>query len=364
MALRTWIRQQRSVLSAADKLKIATKRQNLDIRLDSFIANAEQFVNNDTLDALQKLNDSPPAPVPPSQAPDYQTNSDDDDPSNPFITRPPVAAVHTAETRPLPLPSTFGFPQITLLGLDSLAEKELKLREGQANDELQGVRMALGEKSFLFRKNLRLATSKNKKGRAWSKVHAISRRVQAHRQVYNTARAAMVSLGCSAEMQSKYQVLRRDQLKISTAAVRGGTGTGNAEGGSRRQDEPLAWFWTINVQADVEASEMMKECMYTSIHFTEQLHCYLVYRVHWLRANAKHDRWSEELSITTHEMAWIPRYFLHRAEAWIGRLESEKLPGAVAYIKRQAANWRQMAASSVRIFKAINPRVGNVWGFE
>lgn len=58
-------------------------------------------------------------------------------------------------------------------------------------------------------------------------------------------------------------MLRWDQLKVSTAAVRGGTGTGSAEAGSRRQDEPLAWFWTINVQADVEASDMLKECMST-----------------------------------------------------------------------------------------------------
>ncbi|KAF8239120.1 hypothetical protein L208DRAFT_994141, partial [Tricholoma matsutake] len=222
----------------------------------------------------------------------------------------------------LPLPSTFGFPQITQLGLDSLTKKELKLREGQANNELQGVRMALGEKSFLFRKNLCLATSKNKKGRAWSKVHAISCQVQAHCQVYNAARAAMVSLGCSAEMQSKYQVLCWDTLKISTAVVRGGTG--NAEGGSQTQDEPLAWFWTINVQAD-------------------RLHYYLVYRVHWLQANAKHDRWSEKLSITSHEMAWIPHYFLHRMEVWVNCLETQTLLGAVAYTKCQAVNWRRMA---------------------
>ncbi|KAF8230884.1 hypothetical protein L208DRAFT_1101329, partial [Tricholoma matsutake] len=108
---------------------------------------------------------------------------------------------------------------------------------------------------------------------------------------YNAARAAMVSLGCSPEMQSKYQVLHWDELKISTAMVRGGTG--NAEGGSQRQDEPLAWFWTINVHADVKASKMMKE----------------FYRVHWLWANNKRNRWLEELSITSHEMAWIPHYF-------------------------------------------------------
>ena len=83
-----------------------------------------------------------------------------------------------------------------------------------------------------------------------------------------------------------------------------------------------------------------------------------------MRANARHERWSEELSITSHEMAWIPRYFLHRAEAWIQRLDSVMSPGATAYTKRQAANWSRMAASSVRIFKAVNPRVGKIWGFD
>ncbi|KAF8232016.1 hypothetical protein L208DRAFT_1104637, partial [Tricholoma matsutake] len=76
-----------------------------------------------------------------------------------------------------------------------------------------------------------------------------------------------------------------------------------------------------------------------------------VYRVHWLWVNAKHDRWSEELSITSHEMAWIPHYFLHRAEVWVNCLEIQTLPGAVAYTKCQAANWKRMATSSVHIFK-------------
>ena len=267
LALTTFVRQQGSVPSKAKKLQITTKRQNLDTRLDSFIAQSEHFVNNETLDALQKLHDEPLPPLPPSHINDYQTDSEhEDNVNNPFITRPPPPILRTAETRPLPLPSTFGFPRITQLGLNLLAEKELKLREGQANDVLQGVRMALGEKSFLFRKDVRLAKSKLKKGRAWSKVLGIGRRVQAHRQVYNAARAAMVSLACPAEMQTKYQVLRREQLKISTAAVRGGTGIGSAEAGSRRQDEPLAWFWTINVQADVDASDMLKECTLTLFH--------------------------------------------------------------------------------------------------
>jgi hypothetical protein len=159
MALQTFIRKQGPLLSKANKLKIATKRQNLNTRLDSFIAQLEQFVNNITLDALQSLYDLPLKTILPSQAPDYQTDSGDDDPNNPFISPLPPVLVHTAEIRPLPLPPTFGTTQSTSLGLDSLATKELKLREGQANDELQGVRMALGKKSFLFRKDVCLAQS-------------------------------------------------------------------------------------------------------------------------------------------------------------------------------------------------------------
>ncbi|KAF8232803.1 hypothetical protein L208DRAFT_1270081, partial [Tricholoma matsutake] len=115
-------------------------------------------------------------------------------------------------------------------------------------------------------------------------------------------------------------------------------------------NELLAWFWTINLQVDVEASDMMKECKTTS--------CYnLVYGVHWLRASARHERWLEELSITSHEMAWIPHYFLHRAEG-------VKSPGAAAYAKQQVVNWRKMAISAVCIFRAVNPYIGNVWGFD
>jgi len=229
-------------------------------------------VNDDTLDALQILNDLLPTQVPALQ-PDYWTDSQEEDESNnPFITQPLPALLHMAETRPLPLPSTFGFSEITRLGQESLAKKELSLREGQANDQLEGVRMALGEKSFLFRKDLHLAESKFKKGRAWSKVHAVSQRVQAHRQVYNSTRAAMVALQYTTDMQTKYQVLHRDQLQISTAVVR--SGTGSAESGSRRQDEPLSWFWTMNMKADVEASDMLRECKSTFIQIVQQYHIF------------------------------------------------------------------------------------------
>ena len=55
-----------------------------------------------------------------------------------------------AKKKPLFLPSSIGYQKCHELGLQHLTKKELSLREGQANDALHGIRMAIGEKSFRF----------------------------------------------------------------------------------------------------------------------------------------------------------------------------------------------------------------------
>jgi len=42
------------------------------------------------------------------------------------------------------------------LGLATMASQELELRQGQANDALEGLRLALGHKSLLFRTKVRV----------------------------------------------------------------------------------------------------------------------------------------------------------------------------------------------------------------
>jgi hypothetical protein len=55
-----------------------------------------------------------------------------------------------AENKKLALPANLGLEVCQDGGLHGLVDKEFKLREGQANDALQGLRSALREKSFLF----------------------------------------------------------------------------------------------------------------------------------------------------------------------------------------------------------------------
>ncbi|KIK72453.1 hypothetical protein PAXRUDRAFT_21973 [Paxillus rubicundulus Ve08.2h10] len=57
---------------------------------------------------------------------------------------------HHAEESHLPFPSSLGRKTCKDLGLDWLAEEELELRNGQANNCLHHLRMALAKKSVLF----------------------------------------------------------------------------------------------------------------------------------------------------------------------------------------------------------------------
>ncbi|KAG1901611.1 uncharacterized protein F5891DRAFT_979428 [Suillus fuscotomentosus] len=52
----------------------------------------------------------------------------------------------------------------------------------------------------------------------------------------------------------------------------------------------LAWFWNVNNVLDSQQDPWMDEL--------------LVYRVHWLKAKARWQRWEEELSLVQHEMGW------------------------------------------------------------
>ena len=77
------------------------------------------------------------------------------------------------ESVPLHLPSVVGMERLADLGMMRLAKLELRLREGQANDALHRIRMAIGLKSVAFRSKVRNANSQQKKTRAWKEIQAL-----------------------------------------------------------------------------------------------------------------------------------------------------------------------------------------------
>jgi hypothetical protein len=158
------------------------------------------------------------------------------------------------ETR-LPLPSTLGITNCKLLGAEDLLPLELSLRVGQANDALHEIRLALADKAVLFRTEVRHAKSHAKTTRAWAKVNATDAVVHRHAMTYRKCRSAMVYLGADDEVLTRYQDLKEEDLKVSTAV--GNPNTRNHRNGS------LSWFWTMDIARDTEMNDWMSECRYS-----------------------------------------------------------------------------------------------------
>lgn len=180
---------------------------------------------------------------------------DKGDDTNPLIDRPAQPAGVQArwpEQLALTLPSTLGHERCVQVEVTHLGQMELKLRQGQANDTLHQIRIAVGQKSFLFRENVRKAKSQQTKTRAWAQVTTVDNNLRQYARIYVQARKAMVSLGAAPELLARFQELRHADLKVSTAISEP-----NARGQSK---EKMAWFFTMDQRKDIAGSKWMEEC--------------------------------------------------------------------------------------------------------
>ncbi|KAG1900024.1 uncharacterized protein F5891DRAFT_980638 [Suillus fuscotomentosus] len=204
------------------------------------------------------------------------------------------------------LPSNMGLEKCAALGVADIADQELMLRQGQANDALHHIRVHLADKAVIFRKTVRVAKSQALSTRAWAQVHSVDR---------------AVSINANDALLKRYQPLTREHLKVSTAV---------ADPNSRGQrNNVLAWFWSLDMEGDSDSSDWLNE----------------FYRVHWLRAKAMRDQWAEELLLVQHEMDWTCNFLLRKADKWIrlgAILKLAQKHGHVAYSERQCKIYQHL----------------------
>jgi hypothetical protein len=155
------------------------------------------------------------------------------------------------ERSQLALPSMLGAERCEELGLMELVKKEQRLREGQANDALHAIRLALGYKALLFRTEVWHASSQTKTTRAWKHVTAVENTVKQHSWIYRHARHSMVRLGAPETILNRFKVLTSNDLKSNTFVV------DLNEAGQR--NKKLAWFWNMDVREEMKDS-WMEEC--------------------------------------------------------------------------------------------------------
>jgi hypothetical protein len=115
----------------------------------------------------------------------------------------------------LAMPSSLGRACVVRLGLETLAKQELELRKGQANDALEGLRLALGHKALLWRTKVRTAKNNKQRTRAWDDIKIARRQVEKNVRHYHRARRALVSLGADNTIMSQYKVIGTNDLRLS-----------------------------------------------------------------------------------------------------------------------------------------------------
>jgi hypothetical protein len=153
------------------------------------------------------------------------------------------------------LPSDFNEPQRRSLGLGKLAEVEYALREGQAYDALDKLRLAIQT----FNHNLKFKVDQVRGQGANTRAQAFLRTLSSNKisaaDKYRTARAALLVLGLPPEDPS-LQPLHDTQLwcKNESAAP--------AQGDTRREDP---WYWMVGRPSGLSPEEEIGwrvECMY------------------------------------------------------------------------------------------------------
>ncbi|KAG0691726.1 hypothetical protein DFH29DRAFT_819085, partial [Suillus ampliporus] len=76
-----------------------------------------------------------------------------------------------------------------------------------------------------------------------------------------------------------------------------------------------------------------------------------VYRVNWLKAKARYNRWSEELKLVQHEMFGPYPGFGTQEERWRVRADESIKNGNRAYAERQASMWAEFSAQGLKNFE-------------
>ncbi|KAG2089645.1 hypothetical protein BD769DRAFT_1371923, partial [Suillus cothurnatus] len=111
-------------------------------------------------------------------------------------------------------------------------------------------------------------------------------------QRYQRARSSIQRLGANEDtLMMIYKDIQPHQLSVDkevTEENRYGQGS-----------DRLAWFWRVNNSHNLKEDVWMDE-----------------YKVNWLKAKARWQRWEEELRLVQHKMGWTVSWFKYRMGKW------------------------------------------------
>ena len=246
--LRSDIRKLGQHPSSKDQVWIQEKRESLQTKIEAFHHQAQRFIPSDVASATHYSSNKALEVA--------ELNLEESDEETFFLdsgsewdegdVETPVEQVR------LWLPSTFVRSERVQMGLGRVAEVEVELREGQANDALEALRAGLAEKSLRFRTEVKPAKSQKTMAWAWDSIHRADKHIRGAVQCYRLARSALEGLGVSSDLLSRYQEIQKKDLKMSRDVIE--------ENRVGQRSSELPWFWRLDREWDKDRGEFIKEC--------------------------------------------------------------------------------------------------------
>jgi len=233
---------QRHVASLGSTCSVAQKNELLDWRrkLEARISNYENRMS-----VIMKLDDDTQWIL--DVGPESEEASED------------ILELHpdgwfTPEREQITLPSALAPGEIERLSMNTIAMMEAELRKAQVTDALEGLRLALGEKSLCFRTQVRNADTQRTTSRAWDNVHKLDAEARRCRSTYRHAWNALQRLSVDPEYLATLRDITDNDLTVAgdlTDARRFG-----------QRSDTLPWFWRIGEAVNDSDGPGMQECMY------------------------------------------------------------------------------------------------------
>ncbi|KAK7461402.1 hypothetical protein VKT23_008580 [Stygiomarasmius scandens] len=221
------------------------------------------------------------------------------------------------------LPSNMDAEDRARVGWEELARQEIALREGMIYETLMELRLQLGQRVMRY-VQLRRSDNQKETGR---KYQGLKRQMEEIKEIvedYRKEVAALERLQSRDEVRKRWKEIKEADLTVTTE--------------DRTTKTKLAWFWRdVNVPIEEELEE------------NPQMESF--YKVNYLRAKARWDRWEEEVILVKKEMTWRISWFEHAKEVWTRRAELEEISeGARVYARMEAHKWDLFAAKSRQAF--------------
>ena len=107
----------------------------------------------------------------------------------------------------------------------------------------------------------------------------------------------------------------------------------------------------------MDDNSRMAECEWLKMSPQWNSKCCLVHWVNWLRARGRYHHWREEFNITSYEMEWVTRFFMHQMKKWTMWKDlavTGMKNGHVCYAEGQIDIWKRLAEDANTRFVEAN----------